>query len=120
MHFLRSLLVAFAFAVAFPRSLCICIPAPARASNICISKAPRITHSNTNTLFSVGTQAIALDNTIKSRALQRRFEQAKGEADMMHADAGLLGGRSTVILMLHPFLSCVTAIVVHITVFFVS
>ena len=53
----------------------------------------------------VGTPAIALDNSLKIMSLQRQFEQAKGEADLVHADAGLFGGRSTVILILHLIMS---------------
>ena len=56
------------------------------------------------TLSFDGTPVIALDNTMKSRSLQRQFDQAKGEADLVHADAGLFGGRSAIIMMLHPVL----------------
>ena len=49
----------------------------------------------------IGKPAITLDNSLKIMALQRQFEQAKGEADLVHADAGLFGGRSTVMLILH-------------------
>ena len=62
---------------------------------------------NASTPSFVGTQSISLDNTIKSRALLQQFEQAKGEADMVHTNAGLFGGRSKMVLIIHVLL-CLT------------
>ena len=83
------------------------LPSEPHESSSAGSGSPR---PNGSTVSFVGIHAIALDNTLKSRALQRRFEQAKGEADLVHTDAGLLGGRSAVVLMMHPLLCFILSV----------